>query len=175
MPLTVSIEVSQSSIAPQNITVTDTSTGSDVNVTERRIILQNAIGEYLTGNGSDINYDVWPYASSSITLSVLTETIGDQALNVIVNWVDSGGTALYTDNNNYPFPQWGKQFFVYLVQQQGLTPGVYQDLTYSGNLAVFWANLVAGINQVETGNDPAGAQNCFNRTNQMRLQENLFF
>jgi len=175
MPLTVSIEVSQSAIAPSNITITDTSTGSDVAVTERRVILQNAIGEYLTGNGSTINYDVWPYASSSITLDVITETIGDVALNVIVNWVSIDGTVLYTDNNNYPFPQWGKQFFVYLVQQQGLTPGVYQDLTYSGNLAVFWANLQAGINQVEIGNDPAGAQNCFNRTNQMRLNEATYF
>jgi hypothetical protein len=174
MPLTVSIEVSQSAIAPSNITVTDTSTGSDASVAERRIYLWDAYGEYLTGDDS-VSYDVWPYADSEITLDVLTETIGDQALNLRVDWVDSGGTALYTDNNNYPFPQWGKQFFVYLLQQQGLTPGVYQDLAYSGNLAIFWTNLVGGINQVETGNDISGGQNCFNRTNQMRLNENTYF
>ncbi len=174
MPLTVSTEVSQSFIAPENITVTDTSTGSDVAVTVRHLIIQDAFGNYLTGDGT-VNYNVWPIVNLSITLPLLTELIGDTAANVLTQWLDVNGVVLYSDNNNYPFPNWGKNFFVYLVQNQGLTPGVYQDLTYSGNLAVFWANLQAGINQVEFGNDPAGAQNCFNRTNQMRLNENTYF
>lgn len=171
MPLTVSISVSQSAISPSNISVEDTSVGSDVAVTQRRVYIQDAFGNYLTGNGT-IDYDQWAYADSTITLDILT---GDTAANVLVQWLNVSNTVLYSYNQNYPFPQFGKQFFVYLVQSQGLTPGVYQDTNYGGSLALFWANLVAGINQVEDGNDIAGAQNCFNRTNNMRENESMFF
>jgi hypothetical protein len=172
MPLTQSISVSQSANAPQYITVTDTSTGSDAAVTQRRIFVQDALGEYLTGDGADIQYDEWPYADSTITLDILE---GDLAANILVQWLNSSNVVLYTYNNNYPFSQFGKQFFVYLVQSQGLTPGIYQGTGYSQNMAIFWANLVGGINQVEEGNDIAGAQNCFNRTNNMRENESMFF
>jgi len=171
MALTVSFSVSQSAIAPANIVVTDTSTGSDAAVTQRRVFVQDAYGNYLTGNGT-INYTYWSYADQSITLDILS---GDLAANVLVEWLDVSNNVLYTDNNNYPFPQFGKQFFVYLVQNQGLTPGVYWDMDYAANLSAFWANLVAGINQVEEGNDIAGAQNCFNRTNEMRENEAKYF
>lgn len=77
--------------------------------------------------------------------------------------------------DTFPLAEYGKQFFYYLVGLQGLTPGIYQDTNYSGNLAIFWTNLVAGINAVTYGNDIAAAQNCFNRTNEMRLNENLYF
>lgn len=171
MALTVSISVSQSAIAPANITVTDTSTGSDAAVTQRRVFVQDSEGTYLTGDDS-VDYDTWAYADSSKTLSILE---GDLAANVLVQWLNVSNTVLYSTNTNYPFPNFGKQFFIYLVQSQGLTPGVYQDTNYGGNLGVFWANLVGGINQVELGNDIAGAQNLFNRTNEMRLNESYYF
>ena len=172
MAITASFSVSQSSITPENVTVTDTSTGTYGTITNRRIYLQDAYGNYLTGNGTTIDYTDWPLANSSITLSVLTQ---DTAANIRVDWLDSSNTVINTENDNYPLSEFGHQFFFYLVQLQGLTPGIYQDSNYSGNLALFWSNVVAGDNAVSRGNDLSGAQNCYNREiNMMNNQADFF-
>lgn len=171
MPLSTAFSVSQSANTPQSVTVTDTSTGSDVNITGRRIYVQDAYGNYLTGDGT-INYTVWVLANASITLPILTEDI---ACNIIVEWIDVTNAVLYTLNNNYPLAEFNKQFLFYLIQLQGLTPGIVNDANYSGSIAVFWTNIIGGINAVTFGNDLAGAQNCFNRATSMRLQENNYF
>lgn len=171
MALVPAITVSQSAITPASFTVQDTSTGNDLAISSRRIYVQNAVGTYLTGDGS-INYDPWALVNTSITLSVLTEST---ACNIRVDWVDSGGNVLYTYNNNYPLSQFSKQFFFYLVQLQGLTPGVYQDTNYSGNLAIFWSNVVSGDNAVNYGNDISGAQNCYNRAIEMQQNQSKYF
>lgn len=169
--MTPSFTVSQSAITPAAITVTDTSTSVTGTITQRRIYVQDAFGNYLTGNGT-VNYTAWPLADASITLSILTQ---DTAANILVQWLDVSNVVIETLNNNYPLSQFGKQFFFYLVQLQGLTPGVYQDTNYSGNLAIFWSNVVAGDNAVSYGNDIAGAQNCYNREIQMQQNQNLYF
>jgi hypothetical protein len=169
--MTPAFTVSQSSITPQNVTVTDTSTSVTGSITQRRIYVQDAYGNYLTGDGT-INYDAWALANPSITLDILTE---DTAANIKVDWLNVSNVVVETLNDNYPFSKFGKQFFFYLVQLQGLTPGVYQDSNYSGNLAIFWSNVVAGDNAVTDGNDISGAQNCYNRANEMRLHENKYF
>lgn len=166
-----SFTVDQSSIAPANVTVTDTSTSVTGSITQRRIYLQDAYGNYLTGDGV-VNYTAWPLADASITISVLTQ---DTAGNIKVEWLDVSNNVVETLNNNYPMSKFGKQFFVYLVQAQGLTPGIIQDANYNSNIAVFWSNIIAGDNQVTDGNDIAGAQNCYNREIYMQQNQSDFF
>lgn len=171
MPLSPSFVISQSGLTPQSVSITDTSTGSDINIVGRRVLLQQSDGTYLTGNGS-VNYTDWSIADISITLSVLTEDIG---ASITVQWIDVSGNVLYELNNTYALSEFNKQFLYYLVQNLGLKPGTYQDANFSGNIAVFWTNVIAGINAVVYGNDIAACQNCFSRATQMRLQENLYF
>jgi hypothetical protein len=171
MAIVASFTVSQSAIVPENIVVTDSSTGDYDTITKRRVYVQNAYGEYLTGDGS-VDYDEWALVDTSITLDVLTQ---DTAANIKVEWLTAGNVVVDTENDNYPLSQFGKQFFFYLIQLQGLTPGVYQDTNYSGNLAIFWSNIVGGDNAVTYGNDIAGAQNCYNREIQMQQNESLYF
>lgn len=78
---------------PSRINFQDTSTGSDGAISARRIYLQDKAGNYIVEEGTTTNYEVWPYADSTITLDVLLK---DYALNVRVDWVNSGGTVLYT-------------------------------------------------------------------------------
>lgn len=163
--------VSQSAITPQNFTVTDTSSGSLGTITQRRIYVQDAYGNYLTGNGT-VNYDEWILANSTITLDVLTE---DLAVDILVEWLNVSDVIVNSLDNTYPLSEFNKQFFYYLIQNLGLKPETYQDTNYSGNLSIFWANVVAGINAVTYGNDIAAAQNCFSRATFMRLNENIYF
>lgn len=169
--MSASILVSQSASTPSSLTVTDNSTGLSGTITQRRVYVSNAYGEFLTGDGV-VNYTEWALAEASIVLDILTEDIG--AL-IKVEWLNVSNVVVDEVENTYPLAEYNKQFLYYLLGLQGLTPGVYQDSNYSGNIAIFWTNIIAGINAVEYGNDIAACQNCFNRATQMRLEQNFYF
>ena len=169
--MSASILVSQSASTPSSLTVTDNSTGLSGTITQRRVYVSNAYGEFLTGNGV-VNYTEWALAEASIVLDILTEDIG--AL-IKVEWLNVSNVVVAEVENTYPLAEYNQQFLYYLLGLQGLTPGVYQDSNYSGNIAIFWTNIIAGINAVEYGNDIAAGQNCFNRATEMRNNQNLYF
>lgn len=171
MAITASFSVSQSATTPENVTVTDTSTGTYDTITHRRVYVQNSDGEYLTGDGS-VDYDEWPLANLSITLDILSQST---AANIKVDWLNVSNVVVNSVNTNYGLSQFSKQFFFYLIQQQGLNPGTYQDTTYSSNIALFWSNVIGGDNAITYGNDLAGAQQCYDRANQMEENESYYF
>lgn len=172
MALSPSIAVSQSALTPNEITIVDDSSGSDVLISSRRVFIQTAAGTYLVESGTVTDYEVWSYATDTITLDVLTQ---DECVNILVQWLSAANAVLYTYENQYALAEYNKQFLVYLVQAQGLTPGIVQDSNYSGNVGIFWTNIIAGINQVEFGAEIAGGQNCFNRATYMRLNQSNYF
>lgn len=172
MSFTPSIVVSQSALTPSNVTVLDDSSGSDAAISQRRIYVQNAQGTYLVPSGTTTDYTQWALIDTSILLDILTQ---DECVNIIVQWLSVTNVVLYTYENQYALSEYNKQFLVYLVSAQGLTPGRVQDSNYSGGIATFWTNVIAGINQVEFAADIAGGQNCFNRATFMRLNQNNFF
>lgn len=172
MPLTPAFTISQSAIAPSVITATDTSSGSDVAVSARRIYFQTTYGTYLVEAGVTTTYNPWSYADASESFDVLTE---DFSLSITVQWVNSGGTVLYTLTQVYCLPEFNKQNFYYLVQQQALTPSILQDTTYASNMAVYWTNIIGAIQAVEVGADIAASQNCLNRATNMMNNQTLYF
>lgn len=172
MSFTPSIAVQQSALTPSNITIVDDSSGADAAITQRRVYVQTATGTYLVPSGTSTDYTQWALSDTSIILNILTE---DQCCNILVQWLNVSNTVLYIYEDTYPFPEYNKQFLVYLVSAVGLEPGTVQDSNYSGNIALFWTNIIAGINQVTFGSDIAGGQNCFNRATYMRLNEGDFF
>ncbi len=172
MSFTPSIQVSQSALTPNIVTVLDNSSGSDGAISQRRVYVQTAQATYLVPSGTSTDYTQWAIANASIALNILTE---DQCVNIIVQWLNVSNTVLYSYENQYALSEYNKQFLVYLVASQGLTPGIVQDSNYSGSIATFWTNVIAGINQVEFAADIAGGQNCFSRATFMRLNQANFF
>ncbi len=172
MAIVPSIAVSQSAISPQNVTVTDDSTGTDGSIASRRLYIQNANGEYIVPTGTTTQYIPWSYAQSSITPNVLTQ---DTGASITVHWLDSGDNILYVFNNTYPLSEFGKQFFYYLIQQLGLTPATFQDSNYKDNLALFWTLIKAGDNAIVYGNDIMGGQQCYNKEINMMNNQAMFF
>ncbi len=172
MAIVPAIAVSQSTISPQNITLTDESAGTDSNIASRRIYVHDGNGNFLVPTGTTTEYIVWDYSDSSITISVLTQ---DTAANITVQWLSVTDVALYQYDNSYPLSQFGKQFFYYLIQQLGLTPATFQDSNYSGNLSMFWSFIVAGDNAITYGNDIFGAQQCYNKEINMMNNQSTFF
>lgn len=66
--------------------LTDTSTGSDGGLTDRRIYLYLSDGSTLVPVGSATTYIDWPIANGPITISLLDK---DYALNIDVEWISS--------------------------------------------------------------------------------------
>src|SRR5882757_7271005 len=159
MALTPAITVSQSPITPTNFTVTDVSTGSYGTIVVRHITVTDAFGNILTGDGT-VDYDVWLLADDTITFTFLTEDVG---VDILVEWLNISGGVVVSFDDTYPLSEIGKQFFFYLLQLQGLKPGVYMDTNYVYNLAMYWVNITAGDHAVTFGNDIASAQNCYSR------------
>jgi hypothetical protein len=172
VPLTPSFSTSQPLGDPSVIALEDTSTGSDGAVTARRVYLTKADGTYLVPDGNDEDYIDWPIADDTIEIDVLDK---DYALNVIVQWVDSGGTALYTDSEKLGFTQWNEEFDYSLTQLQSGNP----VLTHDGNFFNLKSNLRT---EIDSGNqsltlagDLYGAQNCYDAATQIRLNASTLF
>lgn len=174
MPLSVSFTISQSALNPAGVTATDTSTGVDAAVTQRRIFFQNSQGQYVTTSGTtDASaYEAWAYADTSETWELLEE---DLAVTVTVQWLNVSNAVLYTLTQVYCLPQFNKQFFYYLVQNQALTPSVLQDTNYAANMAAYWTYITGAIQAIEIGADVAASQNCLNRATEMMQNQNMYF
>lgn len=172
MAIVPAIAVSQSAISPQNVTITDESTGTDATIAARRVYIQDGNGEFIVPAGTTTDYIVWDYSNISQIVSALTQ---DTAASITVLWVNSGGVTLYQYNNTYPLSEYGKQFFYYLVQQLGLSPSTFQDSNYAGNLSMFWAFIKAGDNAITYGNDIFAAQQCYNKEIEMMNNQSKYF
>lgn len=172
MPLSPAFTVGQSVTAPYNVVFTDTSTGSDVAVVSRRIYVTNSQGAYVVQSGNSNDYITWPLATNPITVDLLDEDI---AVNVLVQWLDAGNAVLYELDNDYCLREFNIQQFIYLIQQQALTPGVVQDTNYYSNLSQYWINIVGANVMIEDASDLAGSQNCLNRATYYLTNESNFF
>jgi hypothetical protein len=173
MPITPAFTVSQSGLSPSVVTLTDSSTGSDANVTQRRVYFQTSQGTYLVPSGTSTDYATWSYADASSSFSILNGE--DYALSVTVQWLDVSNTVLYSLTQLFCFPQYNKNFFYYLLQNQALTPSIYQDTNYANNLALYWINIIGAIQAIEIGADVAASQNCLNRATLMMTNEAKYF
>lgn len=171
MPIVPSIQVSQSSLTPANVTLTDNSTGTDAAIASRRVYFQTNTGSYLK-DGVTTDYNPWSYADASKTFNILTQ---DMALFIKVEWLNVGNTVIYTFNDYYPLTKYNKNFAVYLGELQAITPGILQDANYAMNMAVFWAYIQYSITMITEAADISNSQNLMDKATFMRLNESKFF
>ena len=151
---------------PASFTIQDTSTGSDVAITDRVITLYNV-------DNSVFGVFDFPLSSgSSITLLPL---ITDVALNVKVSWNNSSGVSLYTSTQIYAFTQYGEQFYYQLTQNQTSNPNIVVDFNYYINKLKLRVELDSAVQAINTGSDIYSAQGCINRYNFLINNQNFFF
>jgi hypothetical protein len=171
MSIVASFTFGQSAEFPNICEAVDTSSGTYGSITQRRIYVSDCTGTYLTGDGS-VQYTEWPLADLSIQLDILSE---DTAVSVRVDWLDVSNVVVESVTEQFPCSEFNRQFFYYLLESQGLTPGIYQDLSYVQNLVSLFAGIVGGDEAVERYNDISNAQNCYNRATALRQNQALAF
>lgn len=172
MALTVSFSAGQSPPSPNIIVLIDTSTGNDSSVVGRRIYITNYAGTALVPAGTSTSYIEWAGfpGTTTISVNVLTEST---ACNIRVDWINSGGTVLYSDSNTFCFDEYLKQMAYQLVQ--GLTPGITLNTNYSSALAQLWVAIKGGENAVVFANDIEASQLCLNQGTYLDVNQALFF
>lgn len=170
MPLSPNFTAGQNPNSPSVIVLNDTSSGSDVLVTSRRVYITDSAGNAVVPSGTTTSYVVWAIADTEISINCLTQ---DMALSIKVDWLDVSNTILYTLTQQFCFPAFNQQFAYSLCQ--GLVPPITLNTNYSSNLAALWTSIKGAINAVVENNDIQNSQNCLNQATYLQNNKNLFF
>lgn len=124
MPLTPNFSVSQTLGLPNIITFTDTSTGGDVAITERRIYLLKADGTYIK---STRNYWLWGIGDDTMDIDAINR---DYGLSITVQWCDVAGDPLYEKTYAVDFIAYVSNFLNELTQQETALPSIQFTVDY---------------------------------------------
>ncbi len=172
MALNAAFSASQNPLSPNIIVLTDTSSGVDASVTQRRVYCLNAAGEWVVESGTTTDFEAWAYAESTVSLNLLTEAT---ALSVRVDWLDVSDAVLYTVSETFCFAEYLKQFSYYLAQMIAVTPPIIGSTNYETNLGKLWTSITGAINAIEVNNDIACSQNNLDRGTYMKVNQQKFF
>lgn len=173
MALTPNFSTSESLSDNNLVTFTDTSTGTDLTLTTRRIYVRLANGNYLTTSGESTAsaYESWSYADSSIQLDLLTNST---TANVTVDWY-AGATLTYTKTILCEWDLYDYLFAFELIQDQTANPGIIQDKNYYSNFFQFITNIWNSESAVTYGDDLYSSQAALDRNQNMINYSTLYF
>ncbi len=175
MPLTPSFSVSQTVGNPSVIVITDTSTGSDLAVTSRRVTLVNYEGDNVVPNGVTTTYIPWSLTSPTIAINCLTQ---DSALQVTVQWLNVSNTVLYTSTSLEGFTLYNETFYYSLTQAQAMVSNpsfIIQDTNYFNNKMKLRLFIDSGNQAISLGNDISSAQVCYDAATYLVSNQQNYF
>jgi hypothetical protein len=161
MSFTPNFSVTQSSTDYAEVTATDTSTGSDGAITQRRIYFIQANGAYLTTSATTHDYFQWAYASATKTIADLLDK--DYALNIKVEWLDVSNVVLYTKTILYGFDAYENDFLYQLSCAQTSNPSLINNQNYWLNKMILRCQVDDASQSITQGNDIYSAQAAYNR------------
>lgn len=173
MPLTPNFSASESLANPNEITLNDTSTGSDGTITTRRVYIRLANGNWLTeaGESTTVAYESWSYSDSSIVLDVLMQST---ACSIEVDWY-AGSTLTYTKTIEFCFNIYDYLAALEILQGNTSSPDQVQGTNYYNNLMQFVVNIFNQENAITYGGDIYSSQGAMNRNRLIIDNENYYF
>lgn len=172
MPYEPSFTVAQVAGNLETMRLTDTSTGSDGDITARRVTVQLADGTYLTPAGTTTDYFLWPIADATFDVDILSQ---DYAPTIVVLYLDADGATLYTASTTASFTGYSEQFYYTLTQGQAVTPEQLMDTVYYQNKMKLRVLIDSANQAISFAGDTSASQNCLNRAQYMIDNESLFF
>lgn len=155
MPLTPDFSIDQSLGFPSKINFYDDSTGSDGAIAARRVYLLDSDGEYDVEDGTTTDYEVWPYADSSITLDLLGQ---DKAFWITVDWVNSLGTVLYTKTYLRGCLLYLKTYYIGLIKAQSSRRKLIDHANFYQNEIKLLCSIQEATNAIDLADDIGSAQ-----------------
>jgi len=172
MALTPNFSATESLADNNEITLTDTSTGTDGTITTRRVYIELSNGNWLTedGESTTVAYETWAYADSSIVLDVLTQST---ACTITVEWY-AGATLTYTKTEEFCFNLYDYLAALQILQGNTSSPDQVTDTQYYNNLVQFLVNIFNEENAITYGGDIYSSQGAMNR-NQLLIDNEAYY
>lgn len=175
MAISPSFTASQPIGQPSQIKLTDTSTGTDVTITTRRVFFIDAYGNFLVQDGTGTDYEVWTDfpGTTTITLDILSK---DYALIIKVQWLTSGGTVVNEVIHDVQgFTYYNEQFDYQLTQLLSGNPLLINDGGFFNEKSTLRTDIDSGNQAIEQALDQYGAQQCYDRATDLRLNSQYVF
>ena len=175
MPLVASFSAAQTPGVPGTILLTDTSTGTDVAVTQRRVYIQTAAGDYLVEEGVTTEYSPWLDFPSTTELTLTDILTKDFACRVVVQWLDVSNTVLYDKTLYYGFTCYNEDFDYQLTQTVAGNPLLISDNNFWGNKSRLRGFIDSGNNAITRNSDITAAQICYDLATAMNTDSQYLF
>jgi hypothetical protein len=158
--------------APEIVALEDVSTGTDANITQRRVYLQKYDESYLVPDGTDTDYEEWAWADDTIEIDALDK---DYALLVIIQWLDASDVVLYTASERIGFTQFNEEFDYQLTQLQAGNPVLINDGRFFQLKSDLRTEIDSGNQAISLVVDLYGAQLCYDAATAIRLKASTLF
>lgn len=175
MALTVNFTAEQTPGSPGDILFTDTSTGVDAAVTQRRIYIQTNSGDYLVEDGTTTEYEVWSGFPGTTTITLEDILDKDYGCRVVVQWLNVGDTVLYDKTLYYGFTCWNEDFDYELTQNVASNNTLMSDNNWWSNKSLLRNYIDSGNNAITRNSDINAAQQCYDKATEMRLNSQYVF
>ena len=163
---------SQVAGSPEDVVLTDTSTGSDAAVTSRIVYFATKDNTFLVPSGTATEYVEWAEADVSETFDILTK---DRALRIVVEWLDVDDEVLYTYELLYGFTLYNRTFDYQLTQILAGNPPMINDNKFFLNKVSIQTYMKAGDDALELASDQTLAQICYDEATALRIGSQYYF
>lgn len=172
MPLSVNFSVSQSLANPSQLTFTDTSTGSDGTITERRIYILDAYGNYLVESGTTTQYEVWEYPFSTVkTLDILSKATTP---SITVKWMN-GASVVYEKTVAGSYLLQLYKFGFTLTRSLLSNPSVIQSTDYYLNKIKLIVDIDSAEQAISYNSDIVNAQQSADMGTYLEENQSKYF
>jgi len=172
MPLSPNFTASQNSGTPNLIFLTDTSTGSDVTITKRRIYLLQSNGTYLVPAGTTTNYIDWALVDVTTSLNVL---IQDTALSVTVEWLTAANVVVANKTTSFAFTAYNETFYYGLTESQVANANLTASTNWYQTKMILRVELDSAYQAISFASDIFSAQAALNRATFISTNQSYFF
>jgi len=151
---------------PSEVVLTDTSTGSDGAITQRRAFLRKADGTFMVPTGTSTDYIQWPYANASITIDALDK---DYAFAIVVQWLNISNVVLYDKTIPTGLTLYNETFDYQLTQMFSGNPLLINDDSFFEKKSDLRTLIDSGNQAIVFAEDIFAAQQCYNKATEIRL------
>lgn len=154
----------------QSFTLTDTSSGSDGNLTGRTIALYQSNGSLL--GGATVS---WPLSDGS-TKALTGYLPRDYSLLIVVTWQSSSPIpgSSYSKSSLYTFTGNSNAFAYGLLQQIAALQSITSDNGFEEDLAILNSEI-QNAGRASTYGDQGNAQQCLDRIYNMIVNQQFYF